>query len=92
MSTLRPGSGSMAENVADFMFGASPDYRKAAGFPSPTPQVIHMPTIRTGDGGYAAANLARVGVLSRGRQSTILTSGGGVDDETKIKRKTLLGE
>lgn len=34
----------------------------------------------------------RAGVLSRGRQSTVLTGGGGVADEINTKRKSLLGE
>lgn len=84
--------------MAALLAGSAPGGFTSQVQPSPPmqsggQQTIYMqPPKSTGDGGAAIANANRAGVLSRGRQSTLLTGGSGVSDGINNQRKSLLGE
>jgi len=64
--------------------------------PSPPPlvipQYIPAPSDNTAEVKAAEERHRKAAVLAKGRQSTILTGGRGVEETATVGRKTLLGE
>lgn len=56
------------------------------------PQYIEAPTDDTAEVKAAEEQQRKAAKLAKGRQSTILTSGLGVEDTTTVGRRSLLGE
>jgi len=56
------------------------------------PQYIPAPSDNTAEVKAAEERHRKAAVLAKGRQSTILTGGRGVEETTTVGRKTLLGE
>ena len=76
------------------LFGGSADWIFSPPHPPPLvePQYIPAPRDNTAEVKAAEERHRKAAVLAKGRQSTLLTGGRGVEETTTVGRKTLLGE
>ena len=80
------------------LFGGGGVFDRSGMFSSPSPppliipQYIPAPSDNTAEVKAAEERHRKAAVLAKGRQSTILTGGRGVEETTTVGRKTLLGE
>ena len=74
--------------------GVGNDWIFSPPLPPPlvAPQYIPAPRDNTAGVKAAEERYRKAAVLAKGRQSTILTGGRGVEETTTVGRKTLLGE
>ena len=77
-----------------FGAGVGDDWIFSPPLPPPVvaPQYIPAPSNNTAEVKAAEERHRKAAVLAKGRQSTILTGGRGVEETATVGRKTLLGE
>ena len=74
--------------------GVGGDWIFSPPLPPPlvAPQYIPAPSNNTAKVKAAEERYRKAAVLAKGRQSTILTGGRGIEETATVGRKTLLGE